>query len=98
MDEFSPTVAKTKNGKRNKLDIILAILICTKSPVKKTHVMFKARINSDQLKRYLDFLTGIGLLEVTDSGEYRATESGLYVLRVFGVINEEMSMKRKVVY
>ena len=67
-------MAKTKNyfTKRGRLGIIYEILsICSKAPTKKTHIMYKANLSYDQLRKYLNLLINMQLLEehTTNNGK-----------------------------
>jgi len=74
--------------RRDKIDIILAILEITNQAVKKTHILYTAKINFYQLSRYLELLLNIGLVEeISQPFEgYRITEKGRLMLNLFGRI------------
>lgn len=77
-------VARLQTRKRDKLDIMLGILETCRQPIKKTHILYKARINSMQLKSYLNLLTRTEMLEYDrELNSYRITEKGQYILNVF---------------
>ena len=71
--------------RRDKLDIILRILEVGNSPVKKTHILYKAGINFYQLSRYLDLLLKTGMMEEVSSPfvAYRTTEKGRVLINLF---------------
>lgn len=71
--------------RRDKLDIILRILEVGNSPVKKTHILYKAGINFYQLSRYLDLLLKTGMMEEVQAPfvAYRTTEKGRVLMRLF---------------
>lgn len=71
--------------RRDKLDIILRILEVGNTPVKKTHILYKAGINFYQLSRYLDLLLKTGMMEEVDNPyvAYRTTEKGRVLMRLF---------------
>jgi Predicted transcriptional regulator len=71
--------------RRDKLDIILRILEVGNTPVKKTHILYKAGINFYQLSRYLDLLLKTGMMEeiVTPFVAYRTTEKGRVLMNLF---------------
>ena len=71
--------------KRDKLDILLSILEISRSPIKKTHILYKANINFYQLTRYLDLLLGLEMLEPIDDPYkgYRTTQKGLDMINLF---------------
>jgi predicted transcriptional regulator len=74
--------------RRDKLAIILVILEITKQPIKKTHLLYSAKINFYQLTRYLDLLLALGLLEEVSQppGGYRITEKGRVLLELFAQV------------
>ncbi len=71
--------------RRDKLDIILRILEVGNTPVKKTHILYKAGINFYQLSRYLDLLLKTGMMEeiATPFVAYRTTEKGRVLMNLF---------------
>lgn len=71
--------------KRNKLDILFNILEIAGSPVKKTHILYRANINSYQLTRYLDFLLRLEMVEQINQPYrgYRITDKGRQALSLF---------------
>ena len=78
---------RTPIERRDKLDILLEILEITRQPVKKTHILYTARINFLQLTKYLDFLLAIGMVEVVSSPfeGYMITEKGRILTKLFGL-------------
>jgi predicted transcriptional regulator len=79
--------------RRDKLDIILRILTIGNSPVKKTHILYKAGINFYQLSRYLDLLLKTGMMEQVNEPflAFRTTEKGRVMLNLFGGTELEVS-------
>lgn len=77
--------------RRDKLDIILRILDIGNTPVKKTHILYKAGINFYQLTRYLDLLLKTGMIEQIDEPfvAYRTTEKGRVLINLFSAIEVE---------
>jgi len=71
--------------RRDRLDILLAMLQVAKEPIKKTHILYTTKINFYQLSRHLDFLMKTGMIEeITSPLEgYRTTEKGRTVLSLF---------------
>jgi len=65
-----------KNLRRNDLDICADILRATRNGAKKTHIVYKANLNFNMIKRYLKRLIGGGLLTHADD-HYIATDRGL---------------------
>lgn len=74
--------------RRNKLDIILNILETTREPIKKTHILYHAKINFYQLSRYLDLLLRAEMIEEIENPfeGYRTTEKGRIMLDLFSRI------------
>jgi len=83
--------------RRDKLDIILRILAIGNSPVKKTHILYKAGINFYQLSRYLDLLLKTGMMEeVTEPYvAFRTTEKGRVMINLFGAMDAEVTATNK---
>lgn len=83
--------------RRDKLDIILRILAIGNSPVKKTHILYKAGINFYQLSRYLDLLLKTGMMEeVTEPYlAFRTTEKGRVMINLFGAMDAEVTVANK---
>jgi predicted transcriptional regulator len=79
--------------RRDKLDIILRILTIGNSPVKKTHILYKAGINFYQLSRYLDLLLKTGMMEQIDEPylAFRTTEKGRVMISLFGGTDLEVN-------
>ena len=71
--------------RRDKIDIILTILEITNQPIKKTHILYTAKINFYQLTKYLQLILALGLVEeITDPFEgYKITEKGRVLLNLF---------------
>lgn len=82
--------------RRDKLDIILRILDIGNSPVKKTHILYKAGINFYQLSRYLDLLLKTGMMEQINEpyAAFRTTEKGRVMLNLFSAIEIEVAESR----
>ena len=87
----------TEYIKRDKLEILLGILEIARSPVKKTHILYKANINFYQLTRYLDLLKGLDMLEEIDQPYkgYRTTEKGRQMLDLFKFEGPDIAMAKK---
>ena len=75
--------------RRSKLEMYMDILkvLAHRSPLKLTHVMYKANVNCNILKEYLEFLIKQGLVEENKVGKsrvaYTITERGLSLLKHF---------------
>ncbi len=80
--------------RRSKLEMYIDILkvLAQRGPLKLTHIMYKANVNCNVLKEYLDFLTTQGLVEERTVGKcrvvYAATQRGLTVLKYFKELKE----------
>ncbi|HEV8404958.1 MAG TPA: winged helix-turn-helix domain-containing protein [Nitrososphaera sp.] len=73
---------KLKN--RSKLDIIYDILVSATSGVKKTHIMSRANLSSEQMNFYFSTLLHHSLLDAEKDPEnnliYRTTQKGIRFL------------------
>jgi hypothetical protein len=58
-------IDEKKSEKRDKLDLLLELLEATSEPTKKTHLIYRLRINYYQLTRYLDLLLKLEMVEAT---------------------------------
>jgi predicted transcriptional regulator len=75
--------------RRSKLETHVAILsvLAIRGPLKLTHIMYKANVNCDILKEYVDFLIKQGLVEKRTITKMRVvfaiTTRGATVLKYF---------------
>lgn len=78
-----------KGNQRDRIEIIRDILQKANGGIKKTHIMYKANLSSDQIKNYLSFLEMKGLLKLetkkdnlykTTKNLYKTTDKGLKFL------------------
>lgn len=80
--------------RRSKLEMYVDILsvLAQRGPLKLTHVMYKANVNCNILKEYLDFLIEQKLVEERSIGKlrvvYAVTQRGITVLRQFKELKE----------
>jgi predicted transcriptional regulator len=80
--------------RRSKLEMYVDILsvLAQRGPLKLTHVMYKANVNCNILKEYLDFLIEQKLVEERSIGKlrvvYAVTQRGMTVLRQFKELKE----------
>ena len=69
---------------RSKLDIIYDVLVSAVSGVKKTHIMSKANLSSEQMAFYFNSLLHHSLIreakDLDNNSIYRTTEKGLKFL------------------
>ncbi|HJS81625.1 MAG TPA: winged helix-turn-helix domain-containing protein [Nitrososphaera sp.] len=74
-----------KPEKRDKLDLVLELLDATSEPTKKTHLIYRLRINYYQLTRYLDLLLKLEMVEEvsTPFEGYAITEKGRIMRSLF---------------
>lgn len=81
-----------KSEKRDKLDLLLELLDATSEPIKKTHLIYRLRINYYQLTRYLDLLLKLDMVgEVSTPFEgYAITEKGRTMRSLFSNIHERL--------
>jgi predicted transcriptional regulator len=75
---------KEKIRNRSKLDIIYDILVSATSGVKKTHIMSRANLSSEQMNFYFNTLLHHSLLDAEKDSEnnlvYRTTQKGVKFL------------------
>jgi len=75
--------------RRSKLEMYVDILkvLAHRGPLKLTHIMYKANVNCNVLREYLDFLLKQNLVEERNLGKSRTvfaiTQKGITVLRNF---------------
>ena len=75
--------------RRSKLEMYVDILsvLAHRGPLKLTHIMYKAKVNCNVLKDYLDFLIKQGLVEERPIKKqrmvYAVTERGKTALKYF---------------
>lgn len=75
--------------RRSKLEMYVDILkvLAHRGPLKLTHIMYKANVNCNVLREYLDFLLKQDLVEERNLGKSRTvfaiTQKGITVLRNF---------------
>jgi len=69
--------------RRDKIDIIADILKVALSGAKKTHIVYKANLNFNVLKRYIIRLEENGLLMKIDGGHYMTTQKGSQFLEQY---------------
>src|SRR5262245_30583627 len=74
-----------RQERRDKLDLILELLIASAEPVKKTHLLYRTKINHAQLSRYLSFLLELGMMrEISEPFEgFVVSEKGRVVAQLF---------------
>lgn len=85
-------VEEKKSEKRDKLDLLLELLEATSEPTKKTHLIYRLRINYYQLTRYLDLLLKLEMVEeVSKPFEgYTITEKGRLMISLFSNIRDSV--------
>ena len=75
---------KEKIRNRSKLDIIYDILVSATGGVKKTHIMSRANLSSEQMNFYFNTLLHHSLLDAEKDSEnnlvYRTTQKGIKFL------------------
>ena len=82
--------------RRSKLEMHIEILkvLARHGPLKLTHVMYKANVNCNVLRQYLDFLIQQNLVEKQTSNKkrvvYDITERGLKALKYFRQLNSAL--------
>jgi len=84
--------------RRAKLEIQIDILkvLARHGPLKLTHVMYKANVNCNALRQYLDFLVQQNLVEKQTLSKkrvvYAITQRGRTILKYFREINSALSL------
>jgi predicted transcriptional regulator len=70
--------------KRGRLEILLEILEETRKPSKKTHLLYNARINHNQLSRYLQVLVDLKMVkQISEPFDgYMITDNGILLLQL----------------
>ena len=85
--------------RRSKMEIYIDILrVISDGNHKPTHIMYRANLSWERLKRYLKFLGSQGLLknvERTQGSNYELTEKGRELLKYFRKIEGMLYYKRK---
>ena len=77
--------------RRGRMDIVADILRVAKEGAKKTQIIFRARLNNAQCKKYLSLMMRKGLIEVDKQGKcvlYRASDKGTEYLREYHELRE----------
>jgi len=73
--------------KRSRLGIVFIILsLCKSGPMRRTHILYKANLSSDQLQRYLTVLIEKGFLveeKEKEGKKYRITDKGELFIKEF---------------
>ncbi len=72
--------------RRDRHDIIAEILKTARQGMKKTYIMYRARLSHSQLKQYLELLNRNGMI-IHDDGVYKTTPKGLTFVRELESIN-----------
>jgi len=84
MKRFALQEKKEKLRNRSKLDIIYDILVSATGGVKKTHIMSRANLSSEQMNFYFTTLLHHSLLDAGKDSEdnliYRTTHKGVKFL------------------
>ena len=66
-------------ARRSEQDIIVTILEAAKEGSRRTHIVYKANLNHELLKRYLNSLMSKGFIALVEErrGIYKTTSKGL---------------------
>ncbi|MEM2760540.1 MAG: winged helix-turn-helix domain-containing protein [Nitrososphaerales archaeon] len=78
-------MAQNNTSKRDRLNILLEILEMANVPIKKTHILYRANINFNQLTTYLNLLLRLEMIEQTKEPfvGYKITGKGRQMLDLF---------------
>jgi predicted transcriptional regulator len=77
--------------RRGRMDIVADILRATREGAKKTRIIFRARLNNEQCKKYLRFMMRKDLIEAEKRGKhvlYRTTDKGSEFIREYRALRE----------
>lgn len=76
---------ENQKSTRDKLAILIDMLTVCRTPVRKTRILYMAKLNFYQLTKYLDLLIELGMIEAVESQFkcYRITEKGLQFIKMF---------------
>jgi predicted transcriptional regulator len=77
--------------RRGHVDVIADILKVTKEGARKTRIIFYARLNNEQCKKYLRLMLCKGLIGMEKRGKhvlYRTSDKGLKFLREYHLLKE----------
>ena len=74
----------SRAGRRTQINIITQMLDFTSAPRKITHIMYELNLNYGQLKKYLAWLSDMGLVEKisTPYKGYLTTNKGLDFMKM----------------
>ena len=85
MQKFNEKGTREAFSRRGRLEIIYEILsLCNGGLTKRTHIMYKCNLSFQQLKKYLELLNLLGLLEkrkVAGKVLYQIMEKGREFLK-----------------
>ena len=62
-DQSEPDESELNLGKRNQIELLLEMLRACQEPVRKTHLIYMARVNHYQLESYIVMLKKFGMIE-----------------------------------
>jgi predicted transcriptional regulator len=79
-----------KRQRRDQLDLMIELLGTTKTPVRKTRILYQTGTNHEQVTRYLDLLLSNGMVERISRpfDGYLITEKGRTLLTLFSIPTE----------
>ncbi|MGI0084167.1 MAG: winged helix-turn-helix domain-containing protein, partial [Nitrososphaerales archaeon] len=94
---FPSHVKEMAMKNRSRMEIIYDVISASKSPVKKTNLMYKSNLSFKQLELYLGFLIEQGLIEARPQEDvpgrtYGATSRGFQFMRVFEDLQGYLTM------
>jgi predicted transcriptional regulator len=73
--------------KRSRIEIFSLILDAASAPARKMQIMYKTTLSFSQLKSYLEYLEGRGLIrKVKDDDVWLVTEAGREYLKQYQII------------
>ena len=86
-----------KITRRSKLERLIDILrVVNIGPIRQTHIMYKANITWNELRKDISWLRSLGLIKKKRMREgvfYEITSSGLETLSFFEIIESKLNLK-----
>lgn len=88
----------SSNGRRDELAIMRDLLENMYQPVRLTHMLYKTNLSYAQMKKYLDSLIQMGLVEELREPfrSFRITEKGRLFAQILGTRPAEYGLTAKV--
>ncbi len=87
-----------ESARRGQLELMVEILNETFEPVKKTHIMYKVRLNYYQLAKYLGLLLKLGMIEEISEpfDGFRIADKGRLFLKLLATVHLDNSLSSQI--